>query len=83
MITLNCGYLGPCRVIDLAMMAKIIKENGQIFHMAMYQALTQDKWEQEECKAEHSSLMELLHQRLGPHAMVGDLADLTAEYAAV
>ena len=41
-----------------------------------YQALTQDEWEQEECKQEHSLFMELLHQRLDPQAIVRDQAEL-------
>ena len=45
----------------------------------MYQALTKKNQEWDECKAEQSFLMELLHQRLGPHAMLGDLVELGAE----
>ena len=60
-------------------MAKIIKENGQVLHRSMHHALTQEEWEQEECKAEHSSFMESLHQRFGPCAVVRDLVELGAE----
>ena len=61
------------------MMAKIIKEKSQVLHRSIYQALTQDEWDQEECKAICSSLMELLYQRFGPHAVVGNIADLGTE----
>ena len=65
--------------IGPAMATKIIKENCHDLHRSMYQALTQDKWELEECKQEHSLFMESLHQRLGPLAIVGDLAKLITE----
>ena len=55
-----------------------LKENGQVLHMSMYQALIQEKWEWEECKDEYSLLIELLLQRLGP-AMVSDLSKLCVE----
>ena len=53
--------------------------NCQVLHRSTYQALTQDEWEWEECKQEHSFFMEYLHQRLGPHALVGDLAEMGIE----
>ena len=43
----------------------------------MYQALTWDEWEQ--CKEECSTFKKSLHQRLYPHAMVGDLEVLGTE----
>ena len=58
------------------MMAKIIKQNSQVFHRSMYQALTQEEYEWEECTAKHSLFIESLYHRLGPCAMVGDLIDL-------
>ena len=60
-------------------MAKIIKENGQVLHRSMYQALSQGEWEQQECKNEQSSFMESLHQAKGPHARLRDLVDLGVE----
>ena len=60
-------------------MAKIIIKNSQFLHRSTYQAPTQKKWEWEECKAKCSSFMESLFQRLGPHAMVRDLAKLGVE----
>ena len=42
----------------------------------MYQALTQEEWKLEDCKAECSSLMELFDQRLGPCTIVRDLVEL-------
>ena len=45
----------------------------------MYQALTQDEWEWEGCKNEHSFFMESLHQALGPHARLSDLVNLGVE----
>ena len=56
-------------------MTQNIKENGQILCRPMYQAITQDEWEWEECKEKLSLFMELLHQRLGLH----DLVKLGAE----
>ena len=50
-------YLGPSINIGLALMTKIIKENDQVLHRFMYQTLTQEIWEWEECKAEHSLFM--------------------------
>ena len=44
-----------------------------------YQVLTQDERKHEKYKEEHCLLMQLLHQRLGPHTIVGDLADLGKE----
>ena len=43
-------YLGLSIDIGPKMMAKVIKENGQVLLGSTYQALTQDEWEQEECK---------------------------------
>ena len=40
-------YLGLSIDIGPALMAKIIKENGQILQRSKYQALTQEEWEQE------------------------------------
>ena len=67
------------RYLGLSMMAKIREENGQVLHWLTYQALTQDKWKSDECKQEPSSFMKSLHQSIGPHAMVGDLAELEVE----
>ena len=50
----------------LAMREDILEENGQVLHRSTYQALTQDKWNKNECK-----VIEL--------AMVGDLAHLGME----
>ena len=72
-------YLGLIINIGPAKMAKIIKENGQVLYRSIYQALTQDKWEQAQCKAEFSLFMEFLHQRLCPCAMVRDLIELGVE----
>ena len=66
-------YLGPNIDIGAAMVVKIIKGNGQVLHRSTYWALTKEEWEWAECKAEHNLFMDLPHQRLGPHAMVGDL----------
>ena len=59
-------YLNTSIDIGPALMEKIMKENGQVLHRSTYWALTQEEWEREECKAECSSFMESLHQRLGP-----------------
>ena len=72
-------YLGPSTDLGPALMAKIIKENGQILHRFMYQALTQEEWEWEEYKTEHTLFMESLHWRLGTHATVSDLIKLGVE----
>ena len=48
-------YLDTNIDICFAMIAKIVKENGQVLHRSTYQAQSQDEWEWEECKAEHSS----------------------------
>ena len=37
------SYLGTSIYIGPVMMAKIIKENGQVLHWSMYQELTQDE----------------------------------------
>ena len=60
-------------------MAKIIKYNSQVLHRLTHQGLIQEEWEQEECKAECSSFMESLHQRLGPHSMVDDQKELSSK----
>ena len=60
-------HLGLSIDIGPALMAKIIKEKGPVLHKSMHQALTQDEWEQEKCKAECSLFMESLHWKLGPH----------------
>ena len=73
------NYLGPNIDIGPTMMEKIIKEKNQVLCRSMYQALTQDRWVQEECKAEGSLIMEFLHQRLCPCTMVHDLVELGAE----
>ena len=56
-----------------SMMAKLIKENGQVLHGPSCQELTKKEWEWEEHKKEHSSFMEVLLQRLGPHATAEDI----------
>ena len=48
-------YLGPSIDISPALMAKIIKENGEVFYWSIYGALTQEDWKQEECKAKGCS----------------------------
>ena len=60
-------------------MAKIIKEKGQVLHRSTYQALTQDEWEQDECKNKCSLFMESLHQTMDPHTSLRDLANLGVE----
>ena len=65
--------------IGPTLMTKIIKENGWVFHRCMYQALTQEKWKQEECKAKHSSFMASLHLKLGPLTELRDLVDVVVE----
>ena len=61
------------------MSAKLIKENGQVIHRCMYQALTQDEWDRKELKDESSMFMESLHQSLSLQATVDDLVELDAE----
>ena len=72
-------YLGLSIDIGPALMAKNIKEKGQIPHRSMNQALTQEEWKQEECKNEVSLLMESLHQTLGPCTVLRDLVKLGVE----
>ena len=74
-------YLGPNIDIVPVLTAKMIKENGQVLCRSTYQDLSQEEWEQEKCNIKCSSFMELLHKRLGPHTMVGDLVKLSAEDA--
>ena len=45
----------------------------------MYQALTQEEWEWEECKVEHSLFMECLHQWFHFCGIVKDLVELGVE----
>ena len=54
-------YLGLSIDTGPALQAKIIEEVGQVLHWSLHQALTQEEWEQEECKNEHSLFMESLH----------------------
>ena len=61
------------------MMAMIMKENSQVLHRFIYQALIQVKWEVKECKSDCSFFMELLYQRLGTCAMMEDQAELIVE----
>ena len=72
-------YLSLIIDIGPALMAEIIKENGQVIHRSTYQAQTQDEWEWEEWKTECSLFTESLHQRLDPHAEVRDLVKLGVE----
>ena len=51
-------YLGPSIDVGPFLMAKFIKKVGQVFHRSTYKAPTQEEWEQEECKAEHSLFMD-------------------------
>ena len=44
--------------------------------MSTYKALTQEEWEWEECKNEHSLFIESLHQMIGPHVMLSDWVSL-------
>ena len=53
-----------------------MKENGQVIHRSMYQALTQNEWESKEYNQGCRRFMELLNQRLCPAAMVEELAEL-------
>ena len=71
--------LGLSIDIGPAMMAKIRKENSWVLHGPMCQALTREEWEQVECKEEHNSFMETLHQMLGPSTMVGNQEDMVSE----
>ena len=72
-------YLGPSIDIVSVLTAKIIKENGQVLHTSMYQALIQEEWEWKECKAEHSLFIMSLYQKLGPHVKLRDLVELGVE----
>ena len=54
-------------------MVKIIKENGQVLHRFMYKAQPKKNKKGEIAKL---NFMELLHQRLDPHARVGDWVEL-------
>ena len=72
-------YLGPSIDIGPVLVAKIIKENSQVLHRSVFQSLTQEEWEEEECKNEHNSFMESLNQMLGPHAVLRDLVKLGVE----
>ena len=56
-----------------------MKENGQVLHRSTYQALNQQDWEQEECKAKHNSFIASLHQKLGPCSELRDLVEVGAE----
>ena len=44
-------YLGLSIDIGPMLMAKIIEKDAQVLHRSPYQALTQEEWEREECKA--------------------------------
>ena len=46
-------WLGMSTDVGPAIFAKIIEENGRVPYRSTYQALTQDEWEQDKCKAEH------------------------------
>ena len=72
-------YLGLGINVSPFLITKIINENGQVLHRSKYQALTQKEWEWEECKAKHSSFVESLYQRLGPHAEARDLVGMGVE----
>ena len=76
-------YLGLSIDIGPTLMANNIKEKCQVLHRSKFHALSQDEWEQEECKLKCSSFMESLYQRLVPHSMVRDLVELGAEDTAV
>ena len=65
--------------IGPALVAKIIKENSQVFYKSPYKALTQEEWEQGECKNECSLFMESLHQMMGPNTKLRDLVHLGVE----
>ena len=69
-------YLGRSIDIGPALIAKIIKQNGQVLYRSMYRALTQDEWRKEECKNKCSSLMDSVHQALGPCTRLSNLVDL-------
>jgi hypothetical protein len=69
-------YLGPSIDIGPALMAKIIKENGQVLHGSIYQALSPDENKQEQCKNKLSLFMESLHQELGPYVRLSNLVEL-------
>ena len=51
------GYQSLNWDIGPVLMAKIIRENSQVPCRSTYQALTQEEWEQEECKVKHSLFM--------------------------
>ena len=68
--------LGQDISIDPALMAKIIKQNGQVLRKSMYQALTQDEWEWQECKNECSLFMKSLHQALVSCRRLSDFVNL-------
>ena len=73
-------YMGPSIDMDLSLTARTLKDDSQVFHRSMFQALNQGEWEWEDCKAECSLFIKLLQQRLGPQATVEVLAELGVEY---
>ena len=72
-------YLGLSMNVGPVLKAKIIKKNCPVLHRSTYWELTQDEWEQEECKNERSLFMVSLHKVMCHHMMLRDLVDLGVE----
>ena len=72
-------HLGPSIDVDLAMTAKILTENGQVFHRSTYQPLIPDELLDRDGSDSREQFMARVYKRLGSCILPRELDDLGLE----